>query len=213
VRLQRRLPTVLSLCALLLAACDFQAITEIDSSGSGQLRTEVGFTPEERQRLEAQSGNAADFCATSRAPADVTVTEERRGDETWCITAIGFSDLDGLRELYGERNGVRVNRLEIAEGRLYYDLDLDTSSKESNFSTFSAITWTVVLPGTPVDHNAPQQIDNMLIWTLAPRTGIITLHAESRLDSPSSLEQAAPWLLGVLVLVLAVAALVLLYRR
>jgi len=210
MKLRRQvIPVVLS--ALFLAGCKFQAITTIEASGAGELRTEIGFTPDERQRLEAQSGNAADFCATERAPTGMTVTEERRGDETWCVTISGFGDLDELRELYAERAGVTINRLELTGDRLYYDIDIDTSSKESNFSTFSSTTWTIVLPGALVDHNATQQIGDMLVWELMPRSGMVRLRAESRLESGSSPETGAP-ILGLLGL-LVVIGMVFLARR
>ncbi len=72
-------------CALLLAACKFQATTTLNPDGSGELRTEAGFTAEERQNLENQAGNkgSGDFCNSSgQTPPEVTVTEEQHGDET-----------------------------------------------------------------------------------------------------------------------------------
>ncbi len=74
---------------LLLAACQFNATTRIDPSGSGEFRSEVGFSAEERQNLEEQSQgtNAGNFCnvpaGQGQVPSEVTVTEETRGDQTW----------------------------------------------------------------------------------------------------------------------------------
>lgn len=136
--------SLFTVCALLLVACEFQATTTVNPDGSGELRTEVGFTSEERQNLENQSGGGSqNFCNAppSSAPAsDVTVTEEQRGDETWCVTTTNFDSLGTLRQLYQEQTGIMVNRLEISDGTFYYDLDVDTSSQDSSFSAFSAIT-------------------------------------------------------------------------
>ena len=59
-----RLAVVLIIAGLFLAGCTFQAETQVAADGSGSLRTEVGFTSEERQSLEQQSGNnnSKDFC-------------------------------------------------------------------------------------------------------------------------------------------------------
>ena len=200
--------SLLAMCALLLAACKFQATTTLDPDGSGELRTEAGFTAEERQNLENQSGNkgSGDFCNSSgQTPPDVTVTEEQRSDETWCVTTQRFDDLDELRRLYEKQKGIRINRLEIAGGTFYYDVDVDTSSKTSDFSAFSAITWTVVLPGTPVYHNAAQADGNTLTWHLTPRSGTVNLRAQSEVaESTSNL----PLLVGgVIALALCVGTL------
>ncbi len=177
--------------ALLLAACHkLQATTEVKPDGSGELRTGVGFSAEERQNLENQSGNEGsdNFCNSSgQTSPDVTVAEEQRGDETWCITTTKFDDLEELRRLYEEKKGIRINRLEVTDGKFYYDIDLDTSSETSDFSAFTAITWTVVLPGTPVYHNATLAEGNTLTWNPTPQSGTINLRAESPARGPKSL--------------------------
>ena len=197
-----------AMCALLLAACKFQATTTLNPDGSGELRTEAGFTAEERQNLENQSGNkgSGDFCNSSgQTPPDVTIAEEQRDDETWCVTTQRFDGLDELRRLYEKQKGVRINQLEISDGTLYYDVDVDTSSRTSDFSAFSAITWTVILPGTPVYYNAAQAEGNTLAWRLAPQSGTINLRAQSEVaESTSNL----PLLVGgVMVLAVCVGTL------
>jgi hypothetical protein len=180
----------LAVCALLLAACQFRATTRINPDGSGELRTEVGFTAEERANLESQSsgGSAQDFCNTQgQTRAAVAVTEEQRGDETWCVTTTQFDSLDELRELYEEQEGITINRLEVAEDRLHYDVEMDTSSQGSGFSAFNAITWTVTLPGAPTNHNADDAEGNALTWSVTPQSGVVNFRAESAAESPRSL--------------------------
>ena len=165
---------------LLLAGCHkLDATTRIEANGSGELRMETGFSPEERENLEKQNPNQQDFCNTSQSPPNVSVTEEQRGEETWCITTAQFENLDELRSLYGQRDGIQINRLEISGGRFYYDIDLDTSSGESNFSALTEITWSVILPGTPLNHNAEQVDGNTLTWKPASKSGIVNMQAES----------------------------------
>jgi hypothetical protein len=109
----------------------------------------------------------------------VTVVEEQRGDETWCITTTQFKDLEELRTLYEQRQGIKINRLEIKDSRFYYDIEVDALSKDSAFSALTEITWSISLPGTPVEHNADQVDGNTLTWTVTPHTENIHLHAES----------------------------------
>lgn len=196
--------TVCALGAFLLAGCEFRASTEVEPDGSGELRTEVGFTAEERETLESQSGGsgAQDFCNSSpfegQTSAEVTVTEEQRGDEVWCITTAKFDDLEDLRQLYGSLMGLTVNRLEMVEGTFLYDVEVDTSSPDSSFSAFTSITWSVTAPGALTLHNAEQAEGNTLTWFLVPRSGVVNLQAESSVDRVTP---ALPLVVGGLILV------------
>lgn len=169
---------------LLLAACQFQAHTTVQPGGAGELRTEVGFTAEERNNLIQQgTSSATDFCnGAQQSLRNVTVTEEQRGALTWCVTATRFRNLDELRGLYAERKGVTVNRLEVKDERFEYDIDLDTSSSDSSLANFTAITWTVTLPGAPLTHNATQATGNTLTWAVTPKSGAVQLRAESAVE-------------------------------
>jgi hypothetical protein len=163
----------------------------------------VGFSPEERENMEQQGSNPQDFCNTAQPPPNSTVTEERRGEETWCVTTTEFKDLEELHSLYGQWEGIQINRLEISDGRFNYDVDLDTSSEESNFSALTEITWMVIMPGAPVAHNADHVEDNTLTWKPVPKGGIVNLRAES--DVPRGTFNFPPCgsaLLGVVLLVL-----------
>jgi len=171
---------VLIFSVFLLAGCHkLEATTNIDPNGSGELRMGVGFSAEERANMEKQSSNPHDFCNTSQTPANITVTEERRGEETWCFTTTQFKNLEELRSLYEQREGIKINRLEISDEKFYYDVNIDTLSEDSSFSALTDITWSVVMPGALIDHNADQVDGNTLTWRPAPKSGIILLRAES----------------------------------
>jgi hypothetical protein len=171
---------VLVIGALLLAGCHkLQATTKIEANGSGELQMGIGFSAEERAKMEKQNSNPQDFCNTSKPPPNTIVTEEQRGEETWCITTARFKNLEQLRSLYEQRKGITINRLEISNGKFYYDVDVDTLSETSNFSAFTSITWSVVLPGAPIEHNADQIEENTLTWTPTPQSGVINMRAES----------------------------------
>ena len=177
-RLIQRL--LLVLVALLLAGCHkMQARTKIDPNGSGELQVGIGFSAAERTNMEEQNGNLQDFCNTSQIIPNVKVTEEQRDDETWCITTTQFKNLEELRSLYAQRVGISINRLEISDGKFYYDVDMDTLSDASSFSALTDIMWSVVLPGAPISHNADQVDGNTLTWVPTPKSGIVNLQTES----------------------------------
>ncbi|MCC6499716.1 MAG: hypothetical protein IT313_05550 [Anaerolineales bacterium] len=167
-------------CIFLLAGCHkLEATTRINPNGSGELQMGIGFSAEERANLEKQNITPQAFCNTEQKSPNVTVTEEQRGEETWCINTTSFKSLDELRGLYQQRPGITINRLEIKDGKFYYDVDIDTLSENSSFSNLTEITWTVVMPGTPLAHNADEANGNTLTWKPAPKSGIVNLRAES----------------------------------
>lgn len=164
---------------LFLAGCNkLEATTKIEPNGSGELQMGVGFSAEERANMEKQNSNPQDFCNTSETE-NITVVEEQRGEETWCITTTQFKNLEELRRLYRQREGITVNRLEIIDEKFYYDVDMDTLSEGSSFSALTDITWSVVLPGAPISHNADEVNTNTLTWTPTPKSGVINLQVES----------------------------------
>jgi len=165
---------------LVLAGCHkLEATTKIEPNGSGELRMGIGFSAEERANMEKQNSNTQDFCNTSQTPPKMIVTEEQRGEETWCITTTQFKNLEELRSLYEQRQGITINRLEISDRRFYYDVDIDTLSEDSSFSSLTNIIWSVVLPGAPIENNADQINESILTWTPTPKSGIIHMRAES----------------------------------
>jgi hypothetical protein len=200
---------VFVISAVVLAGCHkLEVTTKIEPNGSGELQMGIGFSPEERANMEKQNSNPQDFCNTSQTPPNMTVTEERRGDETWCITTTQFKNLEQLRSLYEQRKGIKINRLEISDRKFYYDVELDTLSEDSSFAALTDITWSVVLPGAPIEHNADQVDENTLTWTPTPKSGIIHMRAES--EAPRSGFNFPPC--GAALIGLAVG-LIYLHRR
>jgi hypothetical protein len=201
---------VIVLAALILAGCKFQSTTTIQPGGAGELRSEVGFSAEERQNLEKQNPVAAqDFCNTQAShPGNVTITEEKRGTDTWCITTNSFNNLDQLRKLYLQKKGIQINRLEISGGTFYYDLSIDTSSRDSDFSGFTSITWVLVLPDQPTAQNADEVEGNTLTWHIAPLSGVRDLQAESKI-SPSLIAIV----IAIVLLALVVGGIIFVVRR
>lgn len=198
-----RLTGMLALCLgiLLLAGCHkLEVTTQVGPNGSGELQMGVGFSAEEQANLEKQNNNSQDFCNTTQRPPNATVIEEQRGEETWCITISSFEDLEELRSLYGQREGIKINRLEISDGRFYYDVEIDTLSEGSSFSIPTEIRWSVVLPSAPISHNADQVNGNTLTWTPTPQSGMINLRAESEVPRGFNFPPCGAAFLGIVTL-------------
>jgi len=185
------------LATLLLAGCHkLEATTSIKPNGSGELQTGIGFSAEERANIDKQYANSQYFCNTSQTHENVSVTEEQRGDETWCVTTTQFKNLDELRALYEQQMGIPVNRLETSDGKFYYDVDVDTLSEGSTFSMLTDIKWSVVLPGEPISHNADEADGNTLIWKPTPKSGVINFQAESEVSRGFNFPSCGTALIG-----------------
>ncbi len=185
------------LAALLLAGCHkLEVTTSIKPNGSGELQTGIGFSAEERANIEKQYANSQYFCNTSQTHENVSVTEEQRGDETWCVTTTQFKNLDELRAFYEQQMGIPVNRLEIRDGKLYYDVSLGASSDGPSSSIGTQFTWSVLLPGAPISHNADEADGNTLIWKPTPKSGVINFQAESEVSRGFNFPSCGTALIG-----------------
>ena len=169
---------------LLLAACKVNVGTSVDANGSGETRTEIGFTAEEKQSiLQLSGGNAENLCDTLQSegqalPPDAAFTQEERGDETYCVTSRPFDDLDGLKRLYGEMDGVSINELSLVKGKFVYDVDVDFSGAQDTGALALSIEWRLTVPGSAGTNNADEVEGKTLIWHMTSGRKI-NLHAES----------------------------------
>lgn len=81
------------LTALLLAACNINIITDIQSDGSGAYTQEIGMPTED---LSGLGMDAESFCAEmgKELPPGMSTRQETRDQETWCIFESQFASLD-----------------------------------------------------------------------------------------------------------------------
>ncbi len=95
-----RWPMVIMLSAA-LAGCSMEASTQVTDTGGGSLSTAIGLAPADATAL-SQLGLASsqDFCqkteARTKLPATGTITQEQRGDTTWCVENVPFENLGQL---------------------------------------------------------------------------------------------------------------------
>jgi hypothetical protein len=170
---------VLALITLGLSACRTIVDTRLNPDGSGELRTVAVYNAQERENFEVSPENEGkEICDNLREnlPPDATLAEERHEDETHCVTTRSFSNLDELRQLYGQVGNVKVNQLKFDLGRLVIDLDVDRADQNPDEAVDDE--WRITLPGTLGEHNATSLEGQTLVWS-APPGQVTHLRAES----------------------------------
>ncbi len=157
--------------ALALSACSLELNTTIAADGSGTYGIEVGLTKTDQDMLTSLGSSADEFCEDMQTegelPEGAAVTREQRGDDLYCVMVAPFSSLQQLRDLYADGDGITVNALELSNGRLVYDVDVDMSGSGQEVGDFSLdMVWKLTVPGTLGEHNADEVEGNTLIWRL-----------------------------------------------
>jgi hypothetical protein len=199
----------LALTALLLSSCRAVVETEVRPDGSGDLRSSVVFSAEEKANFEARAGNEGKtICDSLKQGSQVEAefVEDVRDGETFCTTVRSFEGLRELRGYYGTMGNVQVNELRMALGEVIFDLQLDLTPKDGNEA--AATEWRLTVPGEIGNHNADAVEGQTLIWAIEPGQ-VKTLHAESKVG----LQRSELVLIGVGLLVLGIGVGVLLSRR
>ena len=195
---------VLIIVAVVLSSCRSVVDTKLEEDGSGELRTSIVFTAEEKQNFDSAPGNSGKkICDNLKAnsPPQTEFIEEAKGDETYCTTLHSFNTLQQLRALYEGMANVTVNDLSMFLGDLVFNIQVDLTSRDGNEAAPSE--WRLTLPGEIGENNADMVDSNTLIWSIAPGD-VRTLEAESTVE-PGLLAQIVVGGLIVLVgIILAV---------
>lgn len=161
------------LFALLLGACQANIVTHVETSGAGTLTIEIGLTPDEVAQLRSLgSDSAAGPCAAmalegAEAAESPAFEEQRRGQETWCVSTQAFDDGSQLESLYRQLDGTSIHELVEREGIFVYDIDIETQAPQG-FPPVPTITWALELPGKIGENNADRVDGQRLEWTLQP---------------------------------------------
>ena len=218
--------------AVLLSACQVNLETRIEASGAGSLTIEVGLTPDDASQLQSFSsgGSGGSICRSLNVQAQgqtelPAFQEEKRGEDTWCVSTQAFEDLSGLEALYRQMDGVTIRELVLREGVFVYDIDVDAGGLDG-VPGLATVSWIVELPGKIGDHNADRADGQRLTWNLVPGERR-SLHASSDLYGlrlPAGWDDALGRLPAIFgagiaclccggVLVVVIVGLVLLLRR
>jgi len=152
-----------------LSACRIVVDTAVNRDGSGELRTAVVYSAEEKQGSAQTPGNESkSICDNLKenAPPEATFTEEEQDGETYCVTAHPFTSLGELRTLYSRMSNVTVRTLQIELGRFVFDVDVDLTADDQGEPV--ANEWRLTVPGSLGEHNADQVEGQTLIWEISP---------------------------------------------
>jgi hypothetical protein len=173
---------------LFLSGCKANIITRINPDGSGTFVEEIGFTAEEVSSLNSMGTSGTSFCSSTESemssmPANTVMSEETRGDETWCIFEAPFATLEELKSAYGSTDIV-INDISLANGKIRYDIGLDMSTGDFGSTTYGLLDmkWIVEMPGKVSNHNADEINGSTLTWTLTPGENL-NMVAESSTSS------------------------------
>lgn len=188
----------LSITILLISACSFQFSTVIESDGSGEFSIEMEFTEDDfalmgavsGEELLDQAGGEAALCGEMGSdlgdfPSGARVEYQEKDGGFVCKFFMPFSDLDELNRIYADMD-IDVNRLEIVDGNLEYDVAMDTSRGESDFDIgfgLIEIGWSLTVPGTVGDNNATNIDGRTLTWEM---DGGAVQHFEAQSSSGGS---------------------------
>ena len=197
IRTMHSVKLVLIVVAVALSSCRAVVDTRVEKNGSGELRTSIVFSAEEKQNFDGAPGNAGkNICDNLKgnAPPETVFMEEVKGDETYCTTLHSFHTLKQLRDLYEGMVNVTVNDLRMVLGNFVFNIQVDLTSEENEAAPSE---WRLTLPGEIGHNNADRIENNTLVWNIEPGE-VRTLEAESAVG-PGLLTQTV--IGGLIVLV------------
>jgi hypothetical protein len=198
------------LVVVTLSACRVVVDTTVNKDGSGELRTSIVFSPEEKQNFESSPGNTGKgICDNLKkdVPPESTFFQEEKGNgETYCTTIRSFRTVKQLNDYYAGMGNVRVNELKLGSGTFVFDVQVNLTATDGNEA--SAHEWRLTIPGEIGSNNADVIENNTLIWNIEPGE-TRTLQAESAVG-PRVLTQV---LVGGLLVLLGMIFAVWLARK
>ncbi|MDX1600262.1 MAG: hypothetical protein R3191_01970 [Anaerolineales bacterium] len=180
---------------LTLWGCTIHVTTEVSPEGSGRYVVELGVTEEDRELMQSfdlGSPPEGEFCSEffEVDARELSIRQERRGEEIRCVAEQTFQELDELRRLY-ESEGIQVNELRIEDGRFSYEIVMEMSDQATGLEEAQGflpeVEWRVQVPGSVRDTNADRVEGRTLIWVLEPGQ-TDTLRAETNVGG------SVPWL-------------------
>lgn len=161
------------ICALLLSGCTLKVVTTLVADGTIAMGFVARYDLDERSALETAGVDVEGLCKEPLAGIMVEPVEEDNTIE--CSFFTSYASLDSLRQTYLDTGYVTVNRLELVNNVLYYDVNIDLS--KGTFSgldpNLAQIEWHLIIPESSIrENNADIADTGGLIWELEP--GVLT---------------------------------------
>jgi hypothetical protein len=166
-----------------------EATSQIGTDGSGTFVIDLTVDKNAADLFQALPNSSDNsICESFTLESDSAGskwTEEKTGDGTRCHHSQPFQDLDGLKTLTEKDfSPAHFNRLEIADGHLYYDLAWNTnvgSGFAANNSFALQAYFILKMPGDVVKTNATKTSGRTLTWDLTTLDKSSHIQAESQL--------------------------------
>jgi hypothetical protein len=185
-----------------------QEITsQIHSDGSGTFSMDITFDKNAIALFQSDLSNSgANICDTFKlvSVAGLEWTEEKVADGTRCHGSRPFQNLDGLKSLTENAlSPASFQRLEIANGHLYYDLPLGidfSSESTANNAYVIHVNFILEMPGDIVSTNATKTSGRTLTWDLTTLNRSSHIQAESKLGGSVLEMDSTLAVIGVLIL-------------
>ncbi|MBN2085310.1 MAG: hypothetical protein JW748_08780 [Anaerolineales bacterium] len=206
-----------------------QIISDFNSSGSGKLSFEIEMSQEFMTLMKSFGASDDDFtCDTffESSYDDWEMTEKNRDGALLCTAVTSFEDLDGYEDLIvDDFSGASFSRLEIEDGRFYYDLDPNITGSsafgevEEGMGFDIEMYWVLKMPGEVVETNADEKNGQTLKWNILELNSSAHIRAESKIGGtldPTLMIVAAIGLLcccGFLVVIAAVVLFLVLRKK
>jgi hypothetical protein len=192
-----------------LSACRAVVDTKVEKDGSGELRTSIVFSAEEKRNFDSAPDNAGkSICDNLKSDASpqADLIEQAQGNETYCTTVHSFNSLKQLRDYYEAMVNVTVLELGMGLGNFVFQVQVDLTPRNGNEAAPNE--WRLTVPGNVGENNADLIEGNTLVWNIEPGE-VRTLQAKSDVG-PAFLIQL---LLGGLIVLAGIAVAVRLARN
>lgn len=210
---------LLVIVSMLLTACSISITTKVNEDGSGTLGFAYKFTKDELSQLGGMGLNEDTICVdmqeqSDTMPMDLTLKQEKHGDEIWCIGEKEFDTLDELKdEMDGD--GFTINTLEIANEKFTFDADADMDDTDIGIPISITINYDLTAPGKiDKDKSDADKYDgNTATWNLI-LGGSKSMHLESSTKGGAGFEFKTWYLIPLVcccLLILIVIAVVVFF--
>jgi hypothetical protein len=172
------------------ASMTFTVTSSFNSDGSGDISVAVALSQGLMAMLKSYPGFDEDTICDSFAESGYDNwegSEQKTDGAVTCLEENPFADLEAYEDLItGDLSGGSFTRLEIEDGRLYYDL-MPNIGGSSVFSEMGQglgfdieAYWVLKMPGEVMDSNSDENSGQTLTWNLLEMNSAAHIRAESK---------------------------------
>jgi len=211
--------------ALVLSACTIDITATVNPDGSGALGMIYKLTADDLNTFESMGMPSEEICTSvsEESGEDMTLSQEKHGDEIWCIAEKEVATLEELKaEIEGD--GFTINALELDNDQFVFDADVDMTTEDTGGLDFGLIeiNFSMTAPGKVTDHNGDSIDGNTVTWNM-PLGSKKLMYMESKVGSSGlnlpGTDNGIPWVpvlmlccCCVVMIILVIAVGVIIWR-